>query len=318
MAAAAGNRLSTPDQIEAAARALVYDAGGQVKPAFREVMFKFADSWMGLSSLSNLEKDRNAFPDFTPEIQDALAEETRQFLATVLFEEKGNATSLLTAPYTVVSAPLARYYGLPGGAAGFAKVPRAPGTGLGLLAQGSLLSVESHNVSTSPTKRGNFIRSRILCGIVPPPPPVVADLPPPTGAETTRQRYEVVHLQDNTCKACHKMFDPLGFAFEHLDATGRYRAKEGRFDIDDSGEMIDTSAGTIPFRGPAELSTALAKLPEVSSCMASYMAAFAFGLSQQNASCLVQSATNDLRGGMSLVDFYIRMARSEHFRTRLP
>ena len=53
--------------------------------------------------------------------------------------------------------------------------------------------------------------------------------------------------------------------------------------------------------------------------MASYLSAYAFGVSQPNASCLVRSATEKLRtGGISLVDFYISMARSEHFRTRLP
>ena len=53
--------------------------------------------------------------------------------------------------------------------------------------------------------------------------------------------------------------------------------------------------------------------------MASYVAAYAFGVSQPNASCLVRSARpRSCAAAMSLVDFYIRMARSEHFRTRLP
>ena len=81
--------------------------------------------------------------------------------------------------------------------------------------------------------------------------------------------------------------------------------------------MTGTSAGDLKFKGPTELAAGLAKLPEVSSCMASYMAAYAFGLSTENASCLVRTATNDLKAGMSIVDFYIRMVRSEHFRARL-
>ncbi len=318
MMAAAGNRLSTPEQIEAAARALVFDAGGQIQPAFRQVMLKFADDWMGLSSLSNLQKDKATYPDFTPEIQEALTEETRRFLSSVIFDEKGTPASLLTAPYTFMNDRLARYYGLPGASADYARLPRPGNMGVGLLAQGSLLAVESHNVSTSPTKRGYFVRTRVMCGIVPPPPPVVGDLPAPSGAETTRQRYEDIHLADVSCKACHKMFDPIGFAFEHLDATGRYRELEGRFPIDDSGVLTETSAGDIPFRGPTELANAVARLPEVSDCMASFMAAYAFGVSQSNASCLVRTAAQELRGGMSLVDFYIRMSRSEHFRTRAP
>jgi hypothetical protein len=319
MQAAAANQLSTPEQIEAAARRLVFD-GTTIKPAFRAVMSKFAEDWVGLSALSNIEKDRNAFPDYTPEIQDALAEETRQFVSNVLYEQRGSPATLLTAPFTFVDDRLARYYGLGGGGAGagFSKVARPDGMGVGLLSQGSLLSVESHNLSTSPTKRGYFVRTRLLCGVVPDPPPVVGELPAPTGAETTRQRYETLHALAPACSACHKLFDPIGFAFEHLDATGRYRAKEGRFDIDDSGVLTETSAGDLPFRGPVELATAVSRLPEVSACMASYMAAFAFGVSQSNASCLVRAAADELAGGMSLVDFYVRMSRSEHFRSRLP
>ena len=41
-------------------------------------------------------------------------------------------------------------------------------------------------------------------------------------------------------------------------------------------------------------------------------------VSQPNASCLVRTATDELAKGMSIMDFYIRMARSEHFRNRLP
>jgi hypothetical protein len=52
--------------------------------------------------------------------------------------------------------------------------------------------------------------------------------------------------------------------------------------------------------------------------VASYAAAYAFGLSQSNAACLVRSAAEKLRTGASHVDFYIAMVRSEHFRLRAP
>ena len=52
--------------------------------------------------------------------------------------------------------------------------------------------------------------------------------------------------------------------------------------------------------------------------MASYLSAYAFGVNQPNASCLVRNATNELKAGsLSVVDFYIRMVRSEHFRSRI-
>jgi hypothetical protein len=318
MAAAAAGKLATPDQLEAAAKALVYDANQQVKPAFRQTMQRFSDDWLGLSSLSNITKDTKLYPDFTSDIQDSMAEEARRFLASLMFDDHGTPATLLTAPYTFVNDKLSKFYGIPGGGADFVKVNRPPEWGVGVLAQASMLSVEAHSSDTSPTKRGYFVRTRLLCNTVPPPPPVVGDLPASTGADTTRQRYESLHAVNPSCKGCHTLLDPIGFAFEHLDATGRYRAKENNFDIDDSSTVSGTSAGDLKFKGPTELAAGLAKLPEVSSCMASYMAAYAFGLSQQNASCLVRTATNDLKAGMSIVDFYIRMVRSAHFTSRMP
>ncbi|HEY0708875.1 MAG TPA: DUF1588 domain-containing protein, partial [Polyangia bacterium] len=146
----------------------------------------------------------------------------------------------------------------------------------------------------------------------------VSPLPEPTGAETTRKRYEEVHVAEPSCKSCHQLMDLIGFGFEHLDAVGRYRAKEGVHDIDATGELSNTSKGNIKFNGPTELAQAVAGLPETSACVGSYMAAYALGVSQSNASCLVRSASDALRGGMSLLDYYVRIARSEHFRSRLP
>ena len=192
----------------------------------------------------------------------------------MLFDDHGKPADLLVAPYTFVDGVLARYYGFgqPGG--GFTKVMRPSGWGLGLLGQGSLLAIGAHSLDTSPTKRGHLVRERLLCGVVPPPPPVVAPLPDPTGAETTRQRYEQLHLAA-TCAACHRLMDPIGFALEHLDASGRYRAREGRFDIDDRGLAVETSAGDLSFKGPSELGQTLARLPEVGTCLGSFLASYA-------------------------------------------
>jgi hypothetical protein len=315
---AASNRLSTPDQLEAAARALIIDPATQaVRPAFRDVLLRFTDQWLGLASLSNLKKDDMAFPDFNGQIQEALAEESRRFISSVVLEDKGSVKELLTAPYTFVDARLAKFYGYgTAPATGFARVDRPANWGVGLLAQGSMLAIEAHSLHTSPTKRGYLVRTGLMCGVVPPPPPVVGELPEPTEAETTRKRYEQLHVADPGCKSCHQLMDPIGFAFEHLDATGRYRAKEGNYDIDDSGVLSNTSAGELPFRGPSELARALAPLPEVSDCVAANLSAYLVGLSPHSATCLVNSATEELRRGISLIDFAVRIARSDHFRLR--
>jgi hypothetical protein len=316
--AAAANRLATADQVEAAARTLVLGSDGKARPAFRNLVAGFTEQWLGLTPLENLKKDQTAFPTFSPEVQTALGEETRRFISTVLFDEGGKPADLLVAPFTFVDATLARYYGFGQAAPGtFARVMRPAGWGVGLMAQGSLLSIGAGSLSTSPTKRGHLVRERLLCNKVPPPPPVVAELPPPTDAQTTRQRYEVLHVADDGCKACHQLMDPIGFAFEHLDAAGRYRAREGRFEIDDSGTVINTSAGTLPFRGPDELARALAPLPEVADCLADFIAGHAFGMDHGEAGCIARSGTEELRAGkIGVLDYYIRLARAESLRTR--
>jgi hypothetical protein len=316
MQLAASNQLSTPDQVEAAAKALVFD-GANVRPAFREIVQRFADQWLGLSKLSNLKKDTMLYPDFNTKIQDALAEETRRFISAVILEDRGTITDLLTAPYTFVDPTLAKYYGF-GAATGtdFVRVNRPPTWGVGLLAQGSMLSVAANSLTTSPTRRGHMIREHMMCVVVPPPPPVVDPVPEPTATNTTRQRYEEQHANVPACKDCHAMMDPIGFAFEHLDAAGRFRQKEGQFEIDDSGVIIASSKGDLRVQGPTELAKALAGLPEVTDCMASYVAAYALGVNHDSAACLISSATDELRKGMSIVDFYVRMSRSEHFRFR--
>jgi hypothetical protein len=315
LALAAGNKLDTADQLEAAARTLVYQAPGQVRPAFRELLMSFADQWLGLSPLANLKKDE---PAFTPAVQEAMAEETRRFLTGVIVDDQGKPADLLTAPYTFVDGTLARFYGYQPAPAGFARVTRKEGWGLGLLAQGSLLAIEAHSQQTSPTKRGYLIRTRLLCGTVPPPPDMVEPLPEPTDAETTRQRYEQLHVKAATCRACHETIDQIGFGLEKLDAVGRHRDKEGAFDIDDSGRITGTSAGTLEFHGPAELSRAVAQLPELADCMAAFMAGNAFGLDHRNTACLVRAEMGELRAGrLSIAEFYLKLARAEHFRFRV-
>ena len=112
--------------------------------------------------------------------------------------------------------------------------------------------------------------------------------------------------------------DSIGFGFEHLDATGRYRAREGRFEIDDSGTILGTSAGDIAFRGPSELASNWPGSPRPPGAWPRTCPASRSVSPRRPASCLVGNAAAELRAGMGIVDFYVRMARSEHFRTRVP
>jgi hypothetical protein len=312
---AASGQLATADQIEAAARNLVYD-GQSVRPEFKTVMLRFADQWLALGGLSNLKKDATLYPDFSADVQASMGEETRRFFSSVVLEEKGSVATLLTAPYTYVDSALSSYYGFGAGSGDFQRVMRPDTWGVGLLAQGAMLAVQANAQTSSPTRRGYLIRTRVLCGVVPPPPPVIGEIPAPSAAKTTRQRYEELHTANPSCKSCHSLMDAIGFSFEHFDSAGRYRQTENDNPINAQGILAGTTSGDVTVNGQAELATALSKLPEVTECVSSYLGAYALGLNHDSAECLVNGPAEQLKAGGSMLDFYVAMARSEHFRAR--
>ena len=72
--------------------------------------------------------------------------------------------------------------------------------------------------------RGKWILE-VLLGQTPPPPP--ANVPElktegDTEAKTIREAL-AQHRRNAACNSCHKRIDPLGFALEAFDATGRLR-----------------------------------------------------------------------------------------------
>src|SRR4029079_8535885 len=100
---------------------------------------------------------------------------------------------------------------------------------------------------TSPVLRGKFILEHIE-GVPPATPPQgVPTLDEKdigaTRAQTLRHRV-VTHSAIPRCAACHAVMDPLGFALENFDATGRWRDRD-RY----AGAPIDSS-GTLPAGTP--------------------------------------------------------------------
>jgi len=309
--------LDSADGITAAARGLILDDAGQVRADFRDIFQRFVSGWLGLSSLANLQKSPELYPQFTQEIRDAMKREVTDFVSRVVFDQRGTVADLLTSPETVFDRTLAGYYGYgPADQAQAAPVTRPDGWGLGLLAQGSVLAIKANNERSSPTQRGKLVRERFLCSDMPAPPAGVAgNLPQVTGDENTRQRYELIS-QNATCAACHQNMDPIGFAFEHLDAVGRYRDQEQGGPIDSSG-YLHGFGDDVPFNGAAEVATTLASRPETASCMAAFMSSFAFGLDHHDTSCLVSSLGKQLGEQMSIVDFYLALAQTAHFTRRV-
>ena len=114
--------------------------------------------------------------------------------------------------------------------------PRRAGLRPGVVAKGR--TERGSATRTSPVKRGKWILDNLLNTPPPPAPPNVPELEKGKLVGSLRERMEQ-HRSNPACAACHNMMDPMGFALENFDAVGRYRTRDGRDEIDASGEMPD-------------------------------------------------------------------------------
>ncbi|TKD09475.1 DUF1592 domain-containing protein [Polyangium fumosum] len=317
-AAADANALGTPEQIEAQAKRLLQD------PRSDEILERFAIAWLELDRLDAAPKDSATYPEWNAEIRAAMIEETRQFVRHVIRNGEGTIAELLDAPYTFVSPKLATFYGLPApaGAADendFGMIELGDTGRAGILTHGSVLATHGKPAGSSPVHRGKLIRERLFCQPLPPPPPgVVAEPPPVDTTKSTRERY-AAHTTVELCKSCHDLVDPIGFAFEHFDGIGRYRADENGLPIDASGEILSAPATTGSFVGVPELASVLADSADAQGCYARSWLRYAYGqLDEGRLACLSSQVADEFqKGNLRVLDLLVALTRTSHFTERV-
>lgn len=266
--AAGQGALATKAEIETQARRLLAD------PRAHDVVRYFTFQLTGLNDI-NLASSLAVNAGFTPQIADLMLEETRLYIDEVTWRGPGDLQTLLTSPVSFLNGPLAGFYGVAGVTGdSFTKISLPPAMRAGLLTQPSVLARASNGLSSSPSNRGLLVERQLLCGLIGLPP--VDEAPPsPSATLTTRERYEQA-TTPAACIACHAHFDPVGFAFEHYDAVGRWRDMENGRPVDATGEIAETDArGT--FNGAGELAQRLAASQDVRACYVGQWMRFAYG-----------------------------------------
>jgi hypothetical protein len=231
---AAQGKLKEPAVLEQQVRRMLAD------PRSKTLIDNFAEQWLHLRNLKNSNPDLGAFPDFDDNLRQSMKQETELFFDSIMREDR-SVMDLLNADYTFVNERLARHYGMPNiYGSRFRRVQVPNESRRGLLGQASILTVTSYPNRTSPVERGKWILTNLL-GVPPqPPPPNVPPLPD-NGADgkvlSLRERMEG-HRANPVCAGCHRVMDPIGFAMENFDGTGRWRAKEDGATIDASGTLF--------------------------------------------------------------------------------
>jgi hypothetical protein len=261
----------------------------------------------------HVEKDAGMFPEWNEELKTLLVEETRH-LALQIVTSGGTLDQLLTAPVTYLNASLAQYYGITGPTSeAFGRVDLDASRHAGLLTQGSLLAMHAKATRSEPIFRGVFVRSAILCDPPPSPPPGAVAEVEVDESLTGRARLEA-HRADPACAGCHALFDPIGFAFEHFDATGRYRETEGGAPIDAGGVLEGTDVDGA-FVGPVELAEKLTDSQMPGECLVGKWFTYAYGRTETaDDACSVEQLGDALdTSGGTIRSLILELTQTEAF-----
>jgi uncharacterized protein DUF1592/uncharacterized protein DUF1588/uncharacterized protein DUF1587/uncharacterized protein DUF1585/uncharacterized protein DUF1595/cytochrome c len=235
----------------------------------------FAGQWLELRNLDSFKPDPERFPDFDEDLRNAMRQETRLFFEAVIHEDR-SILDFIDGKYTFLNERLAKYYGIPGVTGKeFRRVGLSGGERSGVLTQASVLMVSSYPTRTSPVLRGKWILENFLNDAPPPPPPGVPNLNEAAIGTAASQRKQLEqHRTNPACAVCHARMDPLGLGLENYDAVGRWRTKDGKFDIDSTG----TLPGGRTFRSPAELKEILVSDRDAfAHCLTEKMLTYALG-----------------------------------------
>jgi hypothetical protein len=311
--AAESGALANAEGIAAEARRMLDDpkAAGSIDD--------FHEQWLHMKRYEDLSKDPVKYPGFDSSMAEDMKEETRRFIRHVIFELEGDYNALMTTPVTFVNDRLAGVYDLQGQfTSDFVQVDLDPAQRGGLLTQTGFLASHAYFDKTSPIHRGVFIQRQVLCATLPDPPGNIDTTLPPIEGEikTTRDQVEV-HTSPDACVGCHGIINPPGFAFEHFDAIGKYRA-------DEDGAAIDTAASVlingeqVPFDGATDLMAKLGDSAAAKSCYLTQWVRYGYARdTTEEDLCTIAELDEQLASsGYNIKDLLVALTQTKTFRFR--
>ncbi len=276
----------------------------------------FAGQWLEIRNLDSVKPDPQKFPEWGPELRDAMKMETRLFFNAMLRENRP-LSEFLDARYTFLNERLAKHYGIEGIAGpDFRRVDLASNQRGGILTQASVLTVSSYPTRTSVVIRGKYVLNNILGTPPPPPPPDVPALDEASvGSSASLRQQMEKHRSNAVCASCHNKMDALGFGLENYDGTGKWRITDGKFPVDASGTLPSGKS----FNGPAEMKAILNEsLPEFSRCMTEKLLTYGLGrgLERYDRRTVEEINRNLAASGYPFQSMIFEIVRSLPFQSR--
>jgi hypothetical protein len=301
--AASAGQLSTTEQVHAAAERLLQD------PRARARVSRFHALWLGFHRLPH-----------ALNLTQAMQAESDALIQRTIFEQPSSYLDLFRSTDTYANTVLATHYGLTKTDSNpFSWISYGASGRKGILSHGSVLSAGAKFDDTSPTQRGIFVRTRLLCEEVPKPPANAnVDDPPTSPTSNCKVDRYAAHASVGDCKSCHSALDPIGFGLEKYDRAGQFRTH----DLNEPSCTISGQGflqGVGEFSGPAQLGDLLVQTGKLEACVVTQLYRFAIGrkeLTEERSN--VSRLTHDFQeSGYAFKSLLMNIVSDETFAFRL-
>ena len=314
--AAARGRLSTAEQVASQARRMLDDPRARAAVVHFHHQWLGTDGVMTISPARRAygplygippspaldTTDDGQWPGILGPVRHSLRAETALFVENALFDGEGTLEALLTSNQGYQSDATAPLYGpdvTPRdgptvtesiGVVIFSQgakqslvlkpIEFPAGQRAGILTLPSVLAVGAYAVQPAPILRGKRVLERVACQALGTPPPEAEAAAPPdtTDAMATNRERTAEATSPAACAGCHDTLNPPGFAFEHYDAMGRWRAEDNGLPVDASGNFTLWSGESFAFSDGVELSRQLSTSPTIRDCYALRWTRYATGI----------------------------------------
>jgi hypothetical protein len=320
-AAADASQLGTKDQILAQATRMI-----QVRAKTGGFISAFHDDWAQMNNSSahwfKGKHDTAVYPEYTDAQRVANKAELDAFFEEVAYTN-GSFKDLLLSNVAFVNKDNAALYGLDPSkyTDTLTKVTLDSATNPrpGFLTRAGFLSSYANFGATSPILRGSFMAIWLLSINVPAPDPSFALTKLDGVFQTQRSYVEALTMQNQPCKGCHEVFNPLGFIMENYDGNGKWQTKDPMGGAVDSKATFKFKSGAQEISSPVALMQAIAKEKDAQALYAQAWVSFATGRQpNDNDQCTVDALQTKLAGdGYSILSLLGDLTQADAFRLRV-
>lgn len=352
-AAAAAGELDTRRQVERQARRMLADPKARPAVVHFHNQWLGADDVLRIAparrafgprfgiepELETARDDDVPWPTIMGPVRHSLKLETELFVEQTVFDGDGTFTALLTDHRGYLSDATAPIYG-----AGVTRLDERPEVTrqiefiaasigrkapltlypaefprdqrAGVLTHPSVLAVGAYAVQPGPILRGVHVLERIACmELGTPIQGAETALPPDSLAvDSTNRERTAAATAPPSCAPCHRRINPPGFAFEHYDALGAWRALDNGQPVDASGSLTLPGGETLTFTDGIDFVHQLAASDRARDCYALHWTRYALGARIEGATPELAAIQRRFREDDSIEELLVSIAGSDLFR----